>query len=504
MGNIAAAIITIGDELLIGQTIDTNSAWIARHLNELGIDVIRRVAVGDNRDAIIKALDEEIAGATIVLITGGLGPTSDDITKPLLCDYFGGKLVVNERVLAHLKDIFTKRNRPFLERNMKQAEVPDNCTVLFNKMGTAPGMMWEIPNSKLQAPNSKDENIKPKVREPFNYTFNEILDATVPSFGGAHDDNENNPNSKFQIPSFGNAHDDNENNPNSKFQIPSFGNAHDDKTGRRVVIAMPGVPFEMISIMEDEVLPRLREQFFSDALLHRTLVTAGEGESFIAEKIRALEEALPAHIKLAYLPDAGMVKLRLTGRSNEKELLAKELEARQSEIAVLLGDIVVAQEDAPMEKIIGDALLAKGKMLGLAESCTGGFIGHLITQVNGSSKYFNGSIVSYSNEVKQNVLGVKPETIDIYGAVSEQTVTEMAVGALRILNSDYALAVSGVLGPDGGTERVPVGTVWMAVADKETVKAKVFRFHYNRQQNKEMAAKMAMLMLWKFFRESKV
>ena len=318
MGNIAAAIITIGDELLIGQTIDTNSAWIARHLNELGIDVIRRVAVGDNRDAIIKALDEEIAGATIVLITGGLGPTSDDITKPLLCDYFGGKLVVNERVLAHLKDIFTKRNRPFLERNMKQAEVPDNCTVLFNKMGTAPGMMWEIPNSKLQAPNSKDENIKPKVREPFNYTFNEILDATVPSFGGAHDDNEN--------------------NPNSKFQIPSFGDAHYDKTGRRVVIAMPGVPFEMISIMEDEVLPRLREQFFSDALLHRTLVTAGEGESFIAEKIRALEEALPAHIKLAYLPDAGMVKLRLTGRSNEKELLAKELEARQSEIAVLLGD----------------------------------------------------------------------------------------------------------------------------------------------------------------------
>ena len=447
MSNIAAAIITIGDELLIGQTIDTNSAWIARHLNELGIDVVRRVAVGDNRESIIKALDEEIAGATIVLITGGLGPTSDDITKPLLSEYFDGKLVVNERVLAHLKEIFTKRNRPFLERNMKQAEVPENCTVLFNKMGTAPGMMWE------------------KVVSPL--------------LNSAHDDNENNPNS----------------NPDSyRDQIP---NEH------KVVIAMPGVPFEMISIMQDEVLPMLRGRFFSDALLHRTIVTAGEGESFIAEKIQALEEALPAHIKLAYLPDAGMVKLRLTGRSADEDALAKDLEARQGEMADLLGDIVVARDDVPMEKIIGDALLAKGKMLGLAESCTGGFIGHLITQVTGSSKYFNGSIVSYSNEVKHDVLGVNQETIDNYGAVSEQTVAEMAKGALRVLNSDYALAVSGVLGPDGGTERVPVGTVWMAVADKETVKTKVFRFHYNRQQNKEMAAKMGMLMIWKFFsRES--
>jgi nicotinamide-nucleotide amidase len=445
MSNIAAAIITIGDELLIGQTIDTNSAWIARHLNELGIDVIRRVAVGDNRAAIVKALDEEIAGATIVLITGGLGPTSDDITKPLLSEYFGGKLVVNERVLAHLKEIFTKRNRPFLERNMKQAEVPENCSVLFNKMGTAPGMMFQIQNSKFKIQKAA--------------AAGEVQQSTIPI-------------------------------PNSQFLIPDE---------EKVIIAMPGVPFEMMSIMQDEVLPVLRERFFSDALFHRTIVTAGEGESFIAEKIQALEEALPGHIKLAYLPDAGMVKLRLTGRGKDKELLSRELEARQGEIADLLGDIVVARDDVPMEKIIGDALLANGKMLGLAESCTGGFIGHLVTQVNGSSKYFNGSIVSYSNDVKHNVLGVRQETIDNCGAVSEQTVTEMAKGALRVLNSDYALAVSGVLGPQGGTERVPVGTVWMAVADKETVKTKVFRFHYNRQQNKEMAAKMGMLMIWKFF-----
>ena len=445
MGNIAAAIITIGDELLIGQTIDTNSAWIARALNAMGIDVLRRVAVGDSRDAIINALDEEIARAQIVLITGGLGPTSDDITKPLLAEYFGGKLVVNEQVLAHLKELFTKRNRPFLERNLKQAEVPENCTVLFNRMGTAPGMWFQLAAGSRQS----------AVREPFNYTFNETLSS-------------------------------------------SFDYARDDNSTSKVVIAMPGVPFEMISIMEDEVLPRLRERFFSDALLHRTIVTAGEGESFIAEKIQALEEALPTHIKLAYLPDAGMVRLRLTGRGSDKDALATELEARQKEIADRLGDIVVATDDLPMEQIIGNLVKAKGKMLGLAESCTGGFLGHLITQINGSSAYFNGSIVSYSNEVKQNVLGVKKETIEEQGAVSEQTVTEMAQGALRVLDVDYALAVSGVLGPDGGTERVPVGTVWMAVADKESVKTKQFRFHYNRQQNKEMAAKMGMLMIYKF------
>lgn len=412
MSNITAAIITIGDELLIGQTIDTNSAWIAQRLNELGIDVLRRVAVGDERNAIIKALDEEIAAASLILITGGLGPTSDDITKPLLNDYFGGKMMVNEQVLEHLKNIFTKRNRPFLERNLKQAEVPDNCVVLFNKMGTAPGMWFD--------------------------------------------------------------------------------------KGDKVIIAMPGVPFEMMSIMTDEALPRLREHFFSDALLHSNIITAGEGESFIAEKIQDLEETLPAHIKLAYLPDAGMVRLRLTGRGKDKDLLATELKIRQKEFATRLGNIVIALDDLPMEKILGDLLKEKEKTLGFAESCTGGFIGHHITQVSGSSAYFNGSIVSYSNEVKHNVLGVKQETLDQYGAVSEQTVREMAKGALNILSADYTLAVSGVLGPNGGTDRVPVGTVWMAVANKETIKTKEFRFFYDRLRNKELAARMGMLMLWRF------
>ncbi len=415
MSNIAASIITIGDELLIGQVIDTNSAWIAQHLNELGIDVLRRVAVGDSRDAIIKALDEELRNAELILITGGLGPTSDDITKPLLNEYFGGTMKVNEQVLEHLKILFTKRNRPFLERNMKQAEVPDNCTVLFNKMGTAPGMWFEKDN--------------------------------------------------------------------------------------KVIIAMPGVPFEMVSIMENEALPRLKARFASDALLHRSIITAGDGESFIAEKIRDLEESLPAHIKLAYLPGAGMVKLRLTGRAADAQKLAGELDARQKEIAERLGNIVVALQDIPMERIVGNRLKEVGKTLGLAESCTGGYIGHQLTQSPGSSRYFMGSVVSYDNEVKKNVLGVKSDTLDNYGAVSEQVVTEMAQGALRVLGTDYALAVSGVLGPDGATERVKVGTVWMAVAEKDSIKTKEFYFPFDRLRNNDMAAAMGLMMIWKFIND---
>ena len=415
MSNIAAAIITIGDELLIGQTIDTNSAWIAKKLNELGIDVLRRVAVGDTRHAITEALDEELSKADLILITGGLGPTSDDITKPLLCEYFGGKLKVDERVLAHLKDIFSKRNRPIIERNMKQAEVPDNCTVLFNRMGTAPGMLF----------------------------------------------------------------------------------LKDGKT----IISMPGVPFEMMAIMEDEVLPRLRSEMKSDALVHRTIFTAGEGESFIAEKIIDLEEALPPFIKLAYLPDAGMVRLRLTGRSRDKEKLEAELNRQQQLFAERLGRIVVALEDIPLEEILGNSVKEKGKTMGLAESCTGGFIGHHITNIDGASAYFKGSVVSYDNDVKENILGVRKETLATYGAVSEQTATEMAIGALRVLNTDYSLAVTGVLGPGGATERVKVGTVWMAVANKDTVKTKEFRFFYDRLRNKEMAAKMGMLFLWKFIND---
>ena len=412
MSNIQAVIITIGDELLIGQTIDTNSAWIAQKLNEQGIDVLRRVAVGDTKQAITTALDEEWLKASLIILTGGLGPTSDDITKPLLCHYFGGTLKVDETVLAHLHGIFTRRNRPVLERNLKQAEVPDNCTVLFNQMGTAPGMWFE-------------------------------------------------------------------------------------KNGK-IIISLPGVPFEMKHIMEREALPRLKNHFRSDAIIHRTLFTAGEGESIIAEKIADIEASLPAHIKLAFLPDSGFVKLRLTGKGADTGQLTSELEVKQGEIAKRLGKIVIAHDDIPLEQILGTVMKEKGQTIGLAESCTGGYIGHYITQVPGASAYFMGSIVSYDNKVKENVLGVKEETLAKHGAVSEQTVMEMAVGALKTLSVDFALAVSGVLGPEGGTERVSVGTVWMAVASSTEIQTKEFRFFYDRERNKEMAAKNGMLFLWKF------
>lgn len=412
MSNIHAVIITIGDELLIGQTIDTNSAWIAQQLNKLGIDVVRRVAVGDTKDAITNALDEELQKASLLILTGGLGPTSDDITKPLLCDYFGGKLIVNEKVLTHLKEMFAKRNRPILERNMKQAEVPDVCTVLFNDMGTAPGMWFE-------------------------------------------------------------------------------------KDGK-IIISLPGVPFEMQHIMTNVALPCIKDHFPSDAIVHRSVFTAGEGESFIAEKLLDIEASLPSYIKLAFLPDSGFVKLRLTGKSTNIEQLTAEIEAKQQEIATRLGSIVIAMDDMPVEKILGNTMKANGKTIGIAESCTGGYIGHYITQVAGASAYFMGSIVSYDNSIKQNVLGVKEETLNTYGAVSEETVIEMANGAMKVLNVDYTLSVSGVLGPDGGTERVKVGTVWMAVASKDEVKTKEFRFFYDRERNKEMAAKNGMLFLWKF------
>lgn len=412
MANIRAIIITIGDELLIGQTIDTNSAWIAKQLNQLGIDVVRRVAVGDTNAAIRKALDEEIPNAEIVLVTGGLGPTSDDITKPLLRDYFGGEMIIDEKVLAHVKDIFTKRNRPFLERNLKQAEVPDSCTVLFNNKGTAPGMLFERDG--------------------------------------------------------------------------------------KMIIAMPGVPFEMMAIMEDEVLPLLNKRFESDALIHKTTVTVGLGESFIAEKIQDIEEAMPAHIKLAYLPNAGMVKLRLTAKGIDKAILNSELENWQDKIANRLGQSVVSKDDRPLEKIIGDLLKEKGATISFAESCTGGYISHLITQVPGASSYFKGSVVSYLVEVKENILGVSHETLEQYGAVSEQVAIQMAEGVRHKLNSDYSLSVTGVLGPGLDDGRNPLGTVWMAVADKTGTKTKDFRFFHDRERNKEMAVTMGLLLVWKF------
>ncbi len=415
MKTVNASIITIGDELLIGQTIDTNSAFIARELNQIGVWVRRRVAVGDVAEEIEQALDEESTGSDIIIITGGLGPTADDITKPLLCRYFGGKLVVDEKVLEHVKFLFERiyrRPGPILERNLKQAEVPDVCTVLHNARGTAPGMLF---------------------------------------------------------------------NKNGKW-----------------FVALPGVPHEMKGLMTTEVIPRLSEAFELPAIVHRTAFTAGQGESVIAELLKDFEPALPPHIKLAYLPNYGMVKLRLTSTGETKEQVEKEIEPYFEKLQELVKEWLVTNKDEGLEIVIGQLLREKKKTMGTAESCTGGYIAHLITSVPGSSDYYKGSIVSYANQAKENILGVDHETLSIFGAVSEQTVIEMVNGALQTLQVDYALATSGIMGPDGGTPEKPVGTVWIAAGNKEKTETIKLNLRFDRQRNTEMTAAYALNFLRKF------
>jgi nicotinamide-nucleotide amidase len=414
-GTVLASIITIGDELLIGQTIDTNSAWIARELNKIGIWVHRRIAIGDVWKDIWQSLDEESKLSDIILITGGLGPTADDITKPLLCQYFGGRLVVNEEALANVRNIFENLlKRPLLERNLKQAEVPDVCSVLQNGRGTAPGMWFE-------------------------------------------------------------------------------------KEGR-VFVSMPGVPHEMKGMMTDSVLPRLAERFQQDPIVHRTLLTAGIGESFLAERIKEFETTLPRNIKLAYLPNYGMVKLRLSATGNDARTIA-ELEALFDMLKQQVADVLVVDEDIPLQEALGRMLRAKGQSVGTAESCTGGFIAHLITSIPGASDYYRGSIVAYDNAIKTTLLHVPPQVLQQYGAVSEQTVIEMVKGTLQALHCDYAIATSGILGPGGGSPEKPVGTVWVAVGNRDKVRTHAFHFRYDRQRNTEMAASGALNMLRKLILE---
>lgn len=369
-----ATIITIGDELLIGQVIDTNSAWMAQELNKAGIPVLRRVAVGDVWDEIWNALDEESTHADIILITGGLGPTADDITKPLLCKYFGGKMVVDEGARQNVIDIFTRLNRPMIARNLLQAEVPDVCTVIQNKRGTAPGMLF-------------------------------------------------------------------------------------NKNGK-IFVSMPGVPNEMKGMMENDVIPELTKRFKLPVILHRTLLTAGVGESFLADLIQPFETALPPHIKLAYLPNYGMVRLRLSTTGFDKTAVEKEVDDHFAHLQQLVKEFMVTNEDEPLEKVVGKLLLQKNQTMCTAESCTGGYIAHLLTSIAGSSGFYDGSVVSYSYGAKEDLLGVSHQTLLNKGAVSEEVVTEMANGALRNIKSDYVIAVSGIMGPGGGLPEKPVGTAW--------------------------------------------
>jgi len=579
LNSVYASIITIGDELLIGQTIDTNSAFIARELNKIGVWVRRRIAVGDVYDEIWNALDEETWESDIIILTGGLGPTADDITKPLLCKYLGGKLVVNEEVLAHVKYLFEKvfkRPGPILESNLKQAEVPDNCIVLHNKRGTAPGMWFRTPTPRREAsPNPSQGGALEPERLKFDYSFvtsDPIIYSLLKDFVTEHRKNPTEAekilweivrrrkmagfkfrrqhiisnyiadfvclSEKLIIEVDGLYHQLPENKISDKertkdlnrlgYQVIRFTNEqvlHEtDEVINTIVarvkerntelpeskvppcggfrgavfISLPGVPHEMKGLLMEEVIPRLQKEFKLPAIVHKTAFTAGQGESMLAELLKDFEPGLPPHIKLAYLPNYGMVKLRLTARGEKKEEVEKEIQPYFSKLQELVKEYLVTNEDEGLETVIGKILKAKNKTMGTAESCTGGYIAHLITAVAGSSAYYKGSVISYANEVKENILGVKKQTLQTAGAVSKETVTEMVSGALARLQCDYALAVSGIMGPDGGTDEKPAGTVWIAAGNKDTVQTLKLNLRFDRKRNIEMTAANALNLFRKF------
>ncbi len=403
-------IITIGDELLIGQIIDTNSAKMAQMLLEIGAKVTARTAVGDDHEAIIDALRTATKQADIVLVTGGLGPTKDDITKKAIADFYGVGFVFHQPTLDRLNQILERLGKPLTEALRTQCLMPQNATVLTNKMGTAPGMWFE-------------------------------------------------------------------------------------ESGK-VVASMPGVPFEMEYLMQHEVLPRLQTKFNATPTAHRTLLTAGEGESTLAEYLKDFEENLPPQVKLAYLPSIARVRLRLTVSDPDPVSVEKMLEIKFQEMEGLLPPQVIAgQGDDTLESAIGRILKEKKLTLATAESCTGGYLAHLITSVPGSSAYFTGSVISYANEVKMNQLGVQEATLREHGAVSEQTVREMVAGAIRLLGTDMAVATSGIAGPDGGTPEKPVGTVWLAVGNKEQTLTRKLQLSKNRLLNIQYSGYYALNLL---------
>jgi len=375
-----AAIITIGDEILIGQTVDTNSAWIGSELSKSGFDVYRIISVHDAKDDILYALNEVIGKTDVVLITGGLGPTSDDITKPVLCEFFNTHLVENTQVMRMIEEMMKRRNNPMNENNRRQSYVPESCKVLTNATGTAPGMWFEREGT--------------------------------------------------------------------------------------IFISMPGVPHEMKYIMSEHVLPELNKRFTSQIILHRNIMTYGTFEARLAEILTDFEKGLPDNIKLAYLPSSGVIKLRLTGRGDNQKKLLEHISHQVDILYNTIPEFIYGENEDPLEKVIGDLLIQRKQTLCTAESCTGGEIAHLITGIPGSSVYYKGSVIAYSNAVKSAVLKVPDDIIAKYGAVSEEVVRLMADETRKLMQTDYCIATSGIAGPDGGNDIKPVGTLWMAVSSE--------------------------------------
>ena len=403
-----AEIITIGDELLIGQVIDTNSAWMGRELNKVGIEVIRIVSVRDRAEEITEAVDDAMKRVDIVLVTGGLGPTKDDITKQTLCAYFGTELVFSEEVFENVKRVLAGRI-PMNALNKSQAMVPKDCIVINNRVGSASVSWFE-------------------------------------------------------------------------------------KDGK-VLVSMPGVPQEMTTVMSEEVIPRLRERFDTDVIIHRTFTVKNYPESVLAEKLESWEVSLPECLKLAYLPKPGIIRLRLTGRGKNKGEVQMLMNMEAGKLEKLLGDDIFDEDDTPLEILVGNLLKKKNLTVSTAESCTGGSIAARLTSIPGSSEYFKGAVVAYSNEIKESLLHVSPETLKERGAVSEETVIEMVKGAMETLKTDCAVSTSGIAGPGGGTKEKPVGTVWIAAAYKNEIRTMKQETNRGREMNVERAGNNALLLL---------
>jgi nicotinamide-nucleotide amidase len=397
MSTVTAEIIAIGDELLYGQIMDTNSHWISQELDAVGVRVVRKTTVGDNRTDILTAFEEASKRANLILITGGLGPTQDDLTKPLLAEYFGCEIVEVPEAVAAVSAYFTRRGREMTRLNILQGHLPTCCTYVPNEVGTAPGMWFEQKGCYW--------------------------------------------------------------------------------------MSMPGVPHEMKKLVKDFVLPKLSQVFDLPVIYHKLIKTAGIGESWLADLIKDWENTLPSHIRLAYLPSLGHVKLRLTAFGQDKKLLATEVDQQIQNVLPLISSFVYGYDEETLETAIGKLLKNAGKTLALAESCSGGYISHLITTVPGSSNYLRGTVVPYHNDLKEQVLGVSSATLAQHGAVSEETVREMAAGVKKLFGADFALASSGIAGPDGGTPDKPVGTVWIACAGPDFVEAKLLQLTQDRMIN---------------------
>ena len=407
-----AHIITIGDEILIGQIIDTNSAWMAQELNQIGAFVVEMQSVADTKEAIIQALKRAIKQADVILLTGGLGSTKDDVTKKTLADFFNTGFVFDQNTYNKISELFQRRGKTMTAAHREQCLMPQNAVLLSNKMGAAPGMWFQEQN--------------------------------------------------------------------------------------RVFVSMPGVPHEMKYIMQHEVLPRLVEHFPKQPIAHRTILTVGEGESRLAARIEAFVNHLPQHIKIAYLPSIGSVRLRLTGTGTDEAALNAEMDTKTQQLSELIKEFVFGYDNERLEEVVGKQLKNQNKTLATAESCTGGYLAHRITSVSGSSAYFMGSLIAYSNEVKMKQLGVSKKTLEEFGAVSEQTVKEMVAGTLYSLQTDMAVATSGIAGPTGGTPDKPVGTIWLAVGNKDYTQTRKLQLGKNRLKNIEYSSVVALDMIRKF------